>query len=91
MYTFIICRNYVNAAVTSPRNNPPRKSHVKTIEWEVSNSWQLRGLSDCYGVYVPLFFAKISLRGSYGTDLRSDRGITSFILVETYGIIIYIL
>ena len=47
---------------------------VKNIfwEWNVAISWQLRGLSGCYGVYVQLFFAKIALRGSYGTDLRED-------------------
>ena len=29
----------------------------------------LRGLRGSYGFYVPLFNAKTTLRGSYGTDL----------------------
>ena len=29
--------------------------------------WLLRRLRDCNWVYVPLFFAKIALHGSYGT------------------------
>ena len=56
---------------------PSRKSHVRQfsqnwakIEQDLPISWQLRGLCGCYGVYVRLFFAKIALRGSYGTVLR---------------------
>ena len=32
--------------------------------------WLLQGLCGCYGVYVPLFFLKIAVRGSFGTALR---------------------
>ena len=37
---------------------------------DVANLLQLRGLRGCYEVNIPLFFAKIALCGSYGTDLR---------------------
>ena len=41
-------------------------------------SWQFCGLRGCYGIYVPLFFAEIALRGSLIRDRftwRCDRGI----------------
>ena len=46
--------------------------------------WLLRGIRGCYGVYVLLCYAKITLRGSYGTGFtsRCDRGIN----IDSYGV-----
>ena len=40
------------------------------VEWDVVIPRQLWGLDVFYRVYVPLLFAQIALRGSYGTALR---------------------
>ena len=63
--------------------SPSPTSHIyKTIFTKLSGDvdilWQLRGLCGCYRDYMAamgsichtFFFAKIALRGSFGTDLR---------------------
>ena len=46
---------------------------------DTGSMWLLRGLCGCYRVYVPLFPAKIALRGSYGTALRE--GVTADLII----------
>ena len=50
------------AVFTPSHKRPSRKSHFfRKSEGDVALLWQLRGKSRCYGVYVPLIFAKIAL------------------------------
>ena len=53
------------------------QDNFREIEWGMAISWLLqrsalllRGLRGGYGVNVPLFSAKIALRGSYGIESR---------------------
>ena len=39
------------------------------------STWLLQVLHGCYGVYIPLFFTKVALRGSHGTPLRGDAAV----------------
>ena len=67
------CRGAVGVLVLKAR--PVRATWDDFLEiewdhWDVAISWWLRSLRVCYGVFVPLFYAKVALHGSYGTDLR---------------------
>ena len=56
--------------VTPSCKSPSRKSLIRQffyIEYDVAILWWLQGLCGCYGIYIPLFFMKIALRGSYMT------------------------
>ena len=78
--------------VTRSRKSPFRTSRVykaiclRNSEWDVATSWRLRvyvavtrGLCGCYGVYIPIFFAKNRidwiLTGRFAW--RCDRGIAT--------------
>ena len=59
---------------------PSRKSHVRHISRNeeghgylvavTGSTWLLQGLHGCNWVYVPLYFAKLAFRASYGTAIR---------------------
>ena len=51
------------------------RANFHKMEWGMAISWQLQGLRPA------LFFAKIILRGSYGTAFRL--GLTAVLLVYT--------
>ena len=65
---------YINAEVTPSRKSPSHKRHTRQFlqKWDAAILWQLRGLRGCYQVYIPLFFMKIALCGSYTTMRRCD-------------------
>ena len=61
------------------KSSPVRATLDKFLRMAVMGTmWLLQGLRDYYLVYVPLFFTKITLRGSYGKALHV--GVTAALL-----------
>ena len=75
----------VYAVATPSRETPSRNSQKTnfakfggTCMAVEESTWLLRGLRGRYGVYVPLFCARIALCGSYGTELREGVTVALF-------------